>query len=87
MDGYSSHTGDSRIDLGTLFTDNNIVVLTLPPHTTHVLQPLDVGVFNVFKANLRAGITRRAVKWLQDVEGIRPAPKKRVVALAKSIAA
>ena len=30
---------------------NNIHLLCLPSHTTHILQPLDVGVFKSFKSN------------------------------------
>ena len=30
---------------------NNIHLLCLPAHTSHILQPLDVGVFKSFKAN------------------------------------
>ncbi|EFX68864.1 hypothetical protein DAPPUDRAFT_114200 [Daphnia pulex] len=32
-----------------LIMDNGIVLLTLPPHCSHVLQPLDVTVFGSFK--------------------------------------
>uniref|UniRef100_A0A1X7TAK3 DDE-1 domain-containing protein n=1 Tax=Amphimedon queenslandica TaxID=400682 RepID=A0A1X7TAK3_AMPQE len=30
---------------------NNFHMLCLPSHTTHILQPLDVGVFKSFKTN------------------------------------
>jgi len=29
--------------------NNDIVLLILPPHTSHLLQPLDVGVFGALK--------------------------------------
>ena len=29
--------------------DNNIIILCLPPHVTHAMQPLDVGVFGPFQ--------------------------------------
>lgn len=32
-----------------LAEENNVIVLCLPPHTTHKLQPLDVGVFGPFQ--------------------------------------
>ena len=34
--------------------DNGIVIVTLPPHTTAKLQPLDVSVFGPFKSILRS---------------------------------
>ncbi len=44
-DGHGSHETVDLIDLGI---KNNIILLSLPPHTTHKLQPLDVGVFGPF---------------------------------------
>jgi DDE superfamily endonuclease len=44
MDGHLSHCTLRFL----LYAERNgIVVVCLPPHTTHRLQPLDVGVFNV----------------------------------------
>lgn len=34
--------------------DNGIGIVTLPPHTTNKLQPLDVSVFGLFKSHLQA---------------------------------
>ena len=47
-DGYSSHIS---IDVITLARDNGVHLLCLPAHTTHMLQPLDVGVFKSLKSN------------------------------------
>ena len=41
-DGHGSHT---TLDWITLARANNIILYCLPPHTTHRLQPLDVGCF------------------------------------------
>ena len=42
VDGHSSHVNIAFID----FADKHrIIVMILPPHTTHRLQPLDVGLF------------------------------------------
>ena len=46
LDGHSSHETLQFIDLAE---KNNIIVLCLPPHTTHKPQPLDVGVFGLFQ--------------------------------------
>jgi hypothetical protein len=43
MDGHSSHINMRFID----FCDNHSIILgILPPHSTHRLQPLDVGIFS-----------------------------------------
>jgi hypothetical protein len=43
VDGHSSHVNLKFIE----WADNNrILVLILPPHSTHRLQPLDVGLFS-----------------------------------------
>ena len=47
QDGHSSHVSIELIELAKA----NNVHLCLPAHTTHLLQPLDVGVFKSFKTN------------------------------------
>ena len=47
QDGHSSHIS---IDLIELARGSGIYLLCLPSHTTHILQPLDVGVFKSFKS-------------------------------------
>ena len=46
FDGHHSHISFELIELAR---KNNIHLLCLPPHTTHLLQPLDVGVFGPLK--------------------------------------
>src|SRR5450432_919755 len=46
MDGHGSHLTDEFINL---CWDCNIIPFLLPPHSTHLLQPLDIGVFQSFK--------------------------------------
>ena len=46
IDGYGSHM---TIPFHNLATENKIVLFRLPPHSTHLTQPLDVGVFQPFK--------------------------------------
>ena len=55
MDGHGSHVS---IDVIELARANNIHLLCLPSHTTHILQPLDVGVFKSFKLNFSKACTR-----------------------------
>jgi hypothetical protein len=42
VDGHSSHVNMEFVDWADR---HNIILLILPPHTTHRLQPLDVGLF------------------------------------------
>jgi hypothetical protein len=46
FDGHHSHIS---LELIRKARDNNILLLCLPPNTTHLLQPLDVGVFAPLK--------------------------------------
>lgn len=46
LDNHDSHATLEAVDLAK---SNGIVLLTLPPHTSHRLQPLDVAVFGPFK--------------------------------------
>lgn len=46
MDNHESHITVEAINKAK---DNGIVLFTIPPHTTHKLQPLDRGVFGPFK--------------------------------------
>ena len=47
LDGHTSHLTLDVIDLAR---ENNVILFCLPPHTTHLLQPLDVAVFKSLKA-------------------------------------
>lgn len=49
-DNHESHV---TIEAVNYARENGIVYLSFPPHTTHRLQPLDVGVFGPFKAKLK----------------------------------
>lgn len=46
MDGHTSHIS---IDVINLAKENSITLLKLPPHTTHILQPLDSMCFSTYK--------------------------------------
>ena len=45
-DGRTSHIGVGLIENGR---KENVVILKLPPHTSHVLQPMDLCVFRPLK--------------------------------------
>ena len=45
---YDGHGSHERYKILRLAKEHNIILFSLPPHTTHKLQPLDVGVFGPF---------------------------------------
>ena len=55
LDGHKSH---ASIELIELALSNNIHLLCLPAHTSHLLQPLDVGVFKSFKTNFNKACSK-----------------------------
>ncbi|KAI4750748.1 hypothetical protein E4T52_16693 [Aureobasidium sp. EXF-3400] len=57
MDGHGSHTA---VDFLWYCKQNKIHLLFLPAHTSHVLQPLDLGVFAPLKSRYRAQIAALA---------------------------
>ena len=48
LDGHSAHISIEVIELAM---KNDIHMLCIPAHTTHILQPFDDGVFKSFKNN------------------------------------
>jgi len=46
LDGHESH---HSLDFRELCKENNIYTLCMPPHSSHLLQPLDVGCFSPLK--------------------------------------
>ncbi|XP_065651213.1 uncharacterized protein LOC136079405 [Hydra vulgaris] len=48
LDNHETHMSINFIDLAS---DNGAIVLTIPPHTSHKLQPLDIVVYGPFKCH------------------------------------
>ena len=46
LDGHKSHETLALVEIAK---KHGITLFVFPPHTTHLLQPLDVGVFGPFK--------------------------------------
>src|SRR5271154_2059289 len=67
-DGHDSHINGEFI---AYCIDNNILLMILPPHSSHLTQPLDVGVFGALKKHMAAEIdpiVRTGVARIQKVE-------------------
>ena len=78
FDGHESHLSSEFLAHAL---NNNIHLLMLPPHTSHLLQPLDVGVFGPLKSAMskcldqliRTGIARlEKVEWVEKYIEARP---------------
>lgn len=50
---YDGHNSHISIELIETAVKNNITLLCLPAHTSHLVQPLDVGVFKAVKQSWR----------------------------------
>ena len=48
VNGHSTHID---VEVSKLCSQNGILLYCLPPHSSHVLQPLDVGFFSSLKKN------------------------------------
>jgi len=59
LDGHKSHI---NIDVLNEAKNNNIHIICLPPHTSHILQPLDLGVFKHVKTEWRKIVQNFYVK-------------------------
>jgi DDE superfamily endonuclease len=57
LDGHASHVTTKVI---WFCVDHKIILLCLPPHTTHLLQPLDVGIFAALATAYKAGVRERS---------------------------
>ena len=53
LDNHAAHVSLTAVEF---CRDHGIVLLTIPPKTSHKLQPLDVAVYNPFKKNYADGI-------------------------------
>lgn len=82
-DGHDSHVTPEFI-IHCMF--HNIVLLILPPHTSHITQPLDLCIFGPFKRHMTAelhGIISMEVARLQKVEWLSAYARARKQALRK----
>jgi hypothetical protein len=64
LDGHSSRKTLEAVELAR---ENNITLLTLPPHTSHRLQPLDVTFFGP----LKKAYSKEVGKWMMNNPGKR----------------
>lgn len=84
MDGLKCHVGAS---LRAYCSEHKVHILTLPPHTSHVSQPLDVSIFNVLKSTIRNPATEYIIKPISDLPIKSAATHDRCIQIAKALVA
>jgi len=52
LDNHTCHT--MSLDTLQYLLENNVICVSVPPHSTHISNPLDVAVFKPFKEQFRA---------------------------------
>ena len=72
MDGHKTHVTD---DVKALLDDNNVEVLIFPPHSSHLLQPLDLLVFGLWKKKIKQisfsePLSSFSIKILQGIKAL-----------------
>jgi hypothetical protein len=65
LDNHESHVSLDVIDYAK---DNGIVMLSFPPHCSHINQPLDVAVYDSLKTKMKSSLAN----WMRTHPG-RPA--------------
>lgn len=68
LDGHRSHVTDSFV---IHYMDHRITLMRLPPHTSHILQPLDVGLFGPLKTALskhQNNLFQLQVAWIRKIK-------------------
>lgn len=87
LDGHHSHT-QVALELKEDLKKNNVIVLVLPPHTSHVLQPLDCGVFAELKGEFRRRNKENSIPELLNfnLTSIAEATRKRIELITKFLA-
>jgi hypothetical protein len=63
LDGHSTYS--KNLEAIKIARENGVLLLQLPGHTTHCLQPLDVAIFKPFQTFYDAAVS----KWLQSNPG------------------
>ncbi|CAH1982535.1 unnamed protein product [Acanthoscelides obtectus] len=64
---YDGHATHLSVEVVRIAIDNQITILKLPPHTSHILQPLDLSVFKSLKTQWDA----KLVEWQRKNVGIK----------------
>jgi DDE superfamily endonuclease len=64
LDGHKSH---SSVEFEEYCKENKIVCLCMPPHSLHLLQPLDVGCFSPLKKAYLRQVKKLMRNWINYI--------------------
>lgn len=53
LDGHSSHL---TLNLSKFCKEHEIILIALPPNSTHIMQPLDISFFHPLKSAWRSAV-------------------------------
>lgn len=76
-DGHTSHTSLALIEKAI---EENVVILKLPPHTSHVLQPMDLSVFKPLKQEYDKAV----IEWQRKHYGVKM-PKSKFAEIISTV--
>ncbi|EED12353.1 conserved hypothetical protein [Talaromyces stipitatus ATCC 10500] len=80
LDGHGSHL---TAEFDRTCTENNIIPVCMPPHSSHLLQPLDVGCFAVLKRHYGQLVEQRmrlGFNHIDKIDFLTTFPKARTMA-------
>jgi hypothetical protein len=80
LDGHGSHL---TAEFDRTCTENNIIPICMPPHSSHLLQPLDVGCFAVLKRHYGQLVEQRmrhGFNHIDKIDFLTAFPQARTVA-------
>jgi hypothetical protein len=80
LDGHGSHL---TAEFDQICEKNNIIAICMPPHSSHLLQPLDIGCFAVLKrsyARLVESKTRARINHIDKLDFLEAYPSARIEA-------
>jgi hypothetical protein len=73
IDGHGSH---ADVEFMSVCYQNNVLAFYLPPHSSHVLQPLDLTCFGPLK-----GAYRKQLRTVAELDDAAPVKKQRFISL------
>ena len=80
LDGYRSYL---TAEFDHTCTENNIILICMPPYSSHLLQPLDVGCFVVLKRHYGQLVEQRmrlGFNHIDKIDFLTAFPRARTVA-------